>query len=74
MQNRLSPTTNLSILIELQFLTSWVGWMLLALLQIAVFRITGSAFNIMLLIWCEWMPILILGPLLIASSAFVCHQ
>ncbi|MDF3835873.1 MFS transporter [Cupriavidus basilensis] len=45
----------------LQFLTSLVDWMLLVFLQLMVFQLTGSAFNIMLLVLCELVPMLLLG-------------
>lgn len=54
-------TAGLSTLTWLQFLTSLVDWMLLVFLQIMVFQLTGSAFNIMLLVLCELIPMLLIG-------------
>jgi len=49
------------ILTGLQFLISAADWMLIVLLQIIVFELTHSAFNIMLLVMCELIPMLLLG-------------
>ncbi|WP_341666749.1 MFS transporter [Alcaligenes sp. SDU_A2] len=48
-------------LAALQFLISFADWMLLVLLQIIIFDLTHSAFNIMLLVVCELIPMLVLG-------------
>ncbi|EHP40587.1 hypothetical protein OR16_24785 [Cupriavidus basilensis OR16] len=60
-RNLRGQATSLPTLIWLQFLTALVDWMLLVFLQVVVFRITGSAFNIMLLVLCELVPMMILG-------------
>ncbi|MDQ9126149.1 MFS transporter [Serratia fonticola] len=54
-------TSGLPTLTGLQLLTSLVDWMLLIFLQLVVFRLTGSAFSIMLLVLCELIPMLLLG-------------
>jgi len=53
--------SGLSILSCLQFVISVSDWMLIVLLQIVVFDLTQSAFNIMLLVVCELIPMLLLG-------------
>lgn len=52
-----------SRLAALQLIISLADWMLIVLLQIIVFDLTHSAFNVMLLIICELVPMLLFGAL-----------
>lgn len=49
------------VLSGLQFVISVADWMLIVLLQIMVFDLTRSAFNIMLLVICELIPMMLFG-------------
>lgn len=51
----------LLLLTGLQWVISVADWMLIVLLQIVVFDLTQSAFNIMLLVICELIPMLLFG-------------
>ncbi|QPF73203.1 MFS transporter [Roseateles sp. DAIF2] len=62
MSATLGPRGPLAVLVLLQGLISVADWMLLVFLQILVFRLTSSAFDIMLLVLCELVPMLLLGP------------
>lgn len=53
--------SGLSILAGLQLMIAVADWMLIVLLQIVVFDLTQSAFNIMLLVICELIPMLLFG-------------
>lgn len=53
--------SGLSLLAVLQFVISVADWMLIVLLQIIVFDLTQSAFNIMLLVIFELIPMLLFG-------------
>ncbi|MGO0792710.1 MFS transporter [Herbaspirillum seropedicae] len=52
----------LTRLIVLQFLVSMADWMLIVLLQMLMFELTQSAFQVMLLVLAELAPMLLLGP------------
>ncbi|MET3430751.1 MFS family permease [Herbaspirillum seropedicae] len=52
----------LTRLIFLQFLVSMADWMLIVLLQMLMFELTQSAFQVMLLVLAELAPMLLLGP------------
>jgi len=61
MKQPLAQLRGFFMLTSLQFVISVADWMLVVLLQIMVFDLTHSAFNIMLLILCELIPMLLAG-------------